>query len=80
MHRPGPQAGSLQEDHGSLEPSMDDSSDNSPVNPLSIPSHAKVEYVEIDGTPGLRIGTRCTRTEPPLQVVLGWSLRTNPIQ
>ena len=66
VHRPGLRAGSLQEDRGSLEPSTDDSSDDSPVSPLSILSHTKVEYVEIDGTPGLRIGTRCTRSWTPI--------------
>ena len=65
VHRPGPRAGSLQ-DRGSLEPSTDDSSDDSPMSLLSIPSHAKVGYVEIDGTPGLRIGTRCTRSWTPI--------------
>ena len=44
----------LQEDWCS-EPSTDDSSDDSSVSPLSIPFHVKVhvEYVEIDGIPGL---------------------------
>ncbi len=42
------------------------SDDDSPVSPLCIPPHAQVEYVEINGTPGLRIGTRCTRSWTPI--------------
>lgn len=48
------------------EPSPDDSNDDSSVSPLSIPFHAKVEYVQIDGTPGLHVGTRCTRSWTPI--------------
>ena len=40
--------------------------DDSPVNPLCIPPHAQVEYVEISSTPGLQIGTRCTRNWTPI--------------
>ena len=69
VHRPGPRAGSLQEDRGCLEPSTDDSSDDSPVSPLSIPSHAKVEYVEIDGT--YVLGHVAQEAGPPLQLELG---------
>ena len=43
-----------------------DSSDSGDVSPLCIPPLAQVEYVEIDGTPGLCIRMTCTRSWTPI--------------
>ena len=54
--------GLVHEDCGSLESSTDDSSEHT-LHSFSCQSR---EYVDIDGTPGLRIGTHCTRSWTPI--------------